>query len=164
MKTIPQLLTLTILAIALAGCAYLQKAADSPLFIGAGKVALSLTQAGVDSAMQTILIRAKSPADLEYKGSLLDSAARGLRTLQGATAGLVTPDIVVDTVRQYTNPDAYHWSDYAGDLAAAFSSSTLPPNKKLEALAVSADEAASKARAQAGLALPTSDGKSLVVP
>ena len=76
----------------------------------------------------------------------------------------MTPDVVVTTVRQFTNPQVYHWSDLADQLAEAFASTKGAQDAKLEALAVAANDAAAKARAQAALAIPTSDGKALVLP
>jgi hypothetical protein len=153
-----------ILCATLTSCAFVQKVATHPLFVGASKVALTLTQVGVDIAMQSVLIRAQSSSDLTNKGNLLDSAASALRSLQGASSDLVTPEIVVNTLREYTNPAGYHWADYADKIAVAVAASSLPQDKALEALAVSANEAAAKARAQAALALPVADGKTIVVP
>lgn len=113
-----------------------------------GEVTLNLLQFAADVAVQVVVSRAGSPADIHSKAGLLYSAANGLRTLQAQTDGLVTPELVSVTVRQFTNPDKKHWGELATSLSAAYAASDQSSDVKLEALALGLDHTAGSFYAQ----------------
>jgi len=118
-----------------------------------GGVALDFAQKITDIAVQVIVAKATSNADLSKKGDLLDSAALGLRTLEKRTDGILTPAVVAATVTQFTDPAKAHWSDLATQLGNQVISSPLPTDSALESAANGLNAAALESRQDA--AAPT---------
>ncbi len=124
-----------------------QKAANVGAVIGS--TLLNLAQTATDAALKYVVARAGSDADLTAKGNLIDSAAQGLRTLQGQTSGLVTPALVQSTISQFTDPTKQHWGDLATSLAKTYATSSTSQDVALEGIAEGLNTAAAQARADA---------------
>ena len=85
-------------------------------------------------AVQAVVEKAAGSADLQAKHNFFDSAALGLRSLEGRTGGIVTPELVRRSVENFTGSSP-HWSAFADTLAAGYSASTAAPDAKLETIA-----------------------------
>ena len=116
--------------------------------------ALSISQVVANVALQSVISRAVSDQDLVKKGNYVDSAAAALRTLQGRTGGLVTPELIGQTVLQFTDPSKTHWQVLAEKVAIGVTSAPLPTDVALEQAAAGLNQAAAEARAQAKLDEP----------
>lgn len=136
-------------ALLMAGCTLTpqQKAVAARI----GGDVLEVIQKAVDVGIQVIVAKADSGQDLTAKGNLLNSGAVGLRTLEGKTNGVVTPDMVATVLRQFTDPTKTHWDAYADAMAAQYAASvqTKSQDQALEALAKAADITAASAVALA---------------
>jgi len=136
------------------GCQNLTPAQKAQLGAIGTKLAsatLNTAQVVTNLAVQVVVAKATSTQDLTGKSNLLDSAAQGLRTLQGQTDGLVTPAMVQTTVAQFTDPTKEHWGDLATQLAQTFSTSPGTTDAKLEAMASGLNNASSTATAVAAV-------------
>ncbi len=118
-----------------------------------GGVALDILQVVTNTAVQVVVAKATSTQDLTDKGNLLDSAAAGLRSLQGQTNNIITPATVAATVTQFTDPNKTHWDTLATSLAGNFAASPAATDVTLEAMAQGLNSAAVTARTTA--AAPT---------
>ena len=85
-------------------------------------------------AMQVIVNKAVSNSDLQTKGNFFDSAALMVRSLEGKTDGIVTPQLIEQALIQGTAP-LPHWQTLASDLSSAYLASRGQPDAKLEAIA-----------------------------
>ena len=144
----PLLVLPIVVGLLFASCSHLTPAQQKTA-AAVGGAALDLAQHVVDIAVQVVVMKATSDADLSKKSDLLDSAAVGLRSLESNTGGLVTPGVVAATVSQFTDPTKTHWGDLANQLSAQVSNSSLPPNAALEAVATGLNTAAATSRISA---------------
>ena len=111
-----------------------------------GSVSLNFAQAIANTAVQVVLAKAVSDQDLSNKGNYLDSAAAGLRTIETSTSGIVTPQLIANTILQFTNPDKNHWGQLADSVAAQVASSSLPPAQAIEQAATALNNVAASTR------------------
>jgi lysylphosphatidylglycerol synthetase-like protein (DUF2156 family) len=155
MKRIALILALAVACLSATSCkSPEQKRAWAQVGVTAGNIAVPIVTAGVNLATQIVVAKAQSSEDLSKKSDFFSSTASGLRSLEGSTAGVVTPGMVQNVILTSTDATKSHWNDYAAEMAKAFAASSAPTDVKLESLAVSADNTAATAKASAAVVSP----------
>lgn len=111
-----------------------------------------LSQFVADTAVKVVIARADGPEDATKKADLLDSAASYLRSIEGATAGVLTPDQIAAGLTSFTDPSKVHWNELAQNIATEIVTTPAPPDAALEQAASSLNQVAATTRATAAVA------------
>lgn len=133
------------ISVFIAGCSSLSPNQNA-ILASVGSSALSLLQNVTDIAIKTVLAKALSGDDLVAKSNFIDSAASALRTLEGNTGGVISPELIVSTVTQFTDPTKTHWNVLAQKVADQVISSDLSTDLALEVAATGLNAAAATTR------------------
>lgn len=131
-----KILKLLLIIALLSGCTWSQRQRD--IAASVGRATLSLTQIAADITLRVIYAKYVG-GNATTGANWLDSVAGGLRSLETQSNGVVTGDMVSETLRSFTDPNKVHWANFADGIADAFANSPLPTNEKLETLATQAN-------------------------